>query len=270
MVHVTRMLARLLTTGGASWDKTLHYAFGVFNVNVFDIWCVNMATAVVLIVLVAFASNVLPWNRPSPMHPLFLFQPSYWFPPPKTSQLSPVRLDFSDERFEPASPEAKPIVHVRQMSVSHGAKDALKKVSFQAFEKQATLVVGRNGAGKTTLMNVIAGLQKPCCGHVFVRGYDVVKDTNKARATIGFCPQRDLLFSDLTVWEHLLYFGTLKQMRPGKLRKAAQDMLVTASLEDYARTLVRQLKRGPAKRLGIAIATLSDPQVREMENETAI
>ncbi|KAH6932227.1 hypothetical protein HPB50_003751 [Hyalomma asiaticum] len=295
------MLARLLTAGGASWDKTLHYAFGVFPVNVFEIWCVNMATAAVLIVLVAYASNVLPWNRPSPMHPLFLFQngeplmvkelgrnnsldqplkhvddfspltlqPSYWFPPPKTSQLSPVRLDFSDERFEPASPEAKPIVHVRQMSVSHGAKDALKKVSFQAFDKQATLVVGRNGAGKTTLMNVIAGLQKPCCGHVFVRGYDVVKDTNKARATIGFCPQRDLLFSDLTVWEHLLYFGTLKQMRPGKLRKAAEDMLVTASLEDYARTLVRQLKRGPAKRLGIAIATLSDPQLVLVDEPTS-
>ncbi|XP_049520632.1 uncharacterized protein LOC125944311 [Dermacentor silvarum] len=152
---------------------------------------------------------------------------------------------------------------------SHGAKEALKNVSFQAYEKQTTALVGRNGAGKTTIMNVVAGLQKPTSGRVFVCGYDVVKHTDLARATIGFCPQRDLLFSDLTVWEHLMYFGTLKQMHPGPLKSAAEDMLVAANLEDDVRTLVQDLKRGPTKLLSIAIATLGKPKVVVIDEPTS-
>ncbi|KAH8040519.1 hypothetical protein HPB51_011215 [Rhipicephalus microplus] len=142
--------------GGASWGKTLRHVFGVFPVNVVEIWCVNFTTAAILILLVAYTSNVLPWNKVIPLHPLFLFKPTYWYPPSAVGEPPPVELNFHDERFEPAPRDATPMVHVRQVIVSHGAKDALKKVSFQAFEKQATLLVGRNGAGKTTLMNVVA------------------------------------------------------------------------------------------------------------------
>ncbi|XP_050029035.3 phospholipid-transporting ATPase ABCA3-like [Dermacentor andersoni] len=255
--------------GGASWGKTFRYVFGVCPVNVLDIWFVNIVVAVILILLVAFASNVFPWNTAIPQHPLFLFKSSFWRPSPTPRQLPTGPLRFSDERFERAPPDAKPAVHIEDLTVSHGAKQALKSVSFQAFEKQATALVGRNGAGKTTLMNVVAGLQKPTSGRVFVCGYDVVKHTNVARATIGFCPQRDLLFSDLTVWEHLMYFGTLKHMQPGSLMSAAQDMVVAASLENDVRTLVQDLKRGPTKRLSIAIATLGKPKVVLVDEPTS-
>ncbi|KAL3206502.1 hypothetical protein MRX96_040006 [Rhipicephalus microplus] len=137
--------------------RHFRHVFGVFPVNVVEIWCVNLATAAIVILLVAYTSNVLPWNKVIPLHPLFLFKPTYWYPPSAAAEPPPVELNFHDERFEPAPRDATPMVHVRQVVVSHGAKDALKKVSFQAFEKQATLLVGRNGAGKTTLMNVVAG-----------------------------------------------------------------------------------------------------------------
>ncbi|KAL3206500.1 hypothetical protein MRX96_040004 [Rhipicephalus microplus] len=58
-------------------------------------------------------------------------------------------------------------------------------------------------------------------------------------------------------------------MRPGQLRSAAQDMLVTASLEDDVVTLVQDLKRGPTKRLGIAIAILSNPEVVLIDEPTS-
>ncbi|KAH8040525.1 hypothetical protein HPB51_011221 [Rhipicephalus microplus] len=60
--------------GGASWGKTLRHVFGVFPVNVVEIWCVNLATAAILILLGAYTSNVLPWNKVIPLHPLFLFK----------------------------------------------------------------------------------------------------------------------------------------------------------------------------------------------------
>ncbi|KAL3206497.1 hypothetical protein MRX96_040002 [Rhipicephalus microplus] len=56
------------------WGKTLRHVFGVFPVNVVEIWCVNLATAAILILLVAYTSNVLPWNKVIPLHPLFLFK----------------------------------------------------------------------------------------------------------------------------------------------------------------------------------------------------
>ncbi|XP_075730791.1 ATP-binding cassette sub-family A member 17-like [Rhipicephalus microplus] len=84
---------------------------------------------------------------------------------------------------------------------------------------------------------------------------------------MAYCPQRDILFPDMTAWEHLLYFGTLRYMRPGSLKRAAQDVLSMTGLE--AHTLVRDLKRRQTKRLSIAIAAISKPKLVVLDEPTA-
>ncbi|XP_077528078.1 ATP-binding cassette sub-family A member 17-like [Haemaphysalis longicornis] len=180
-----------------------------------------------------------------------------------------MELRFKDERFEPAPKDVFPVLHVEDLTVSYGGHEALKCISFQAFQNQVTVLVGRNGAGKTTLMNVIAGLVKPSSGKVYVYGYDVVKYASIVHSVMTYCPQRDMLFSDLTVWEHLIYFGTLKQLEPKDLRAAAEEALVLANLEKSGNRLVEDLRRGSLKRLGIAVGFLAKPKVVLIDEATS-
>ncbi|KAK8758498.1 hypothetical protein V5799_003869 [Amblyomma americanum] len=151
---------------GATWRKTLQITLGVVNVTVLDIWVVCGVVTVIMVLLIGYLSNVLPWNTAIPLDPLYLLQ-------------------------------------------CYGNNEALKQVTLQTYHKQATVLVGRNGAGKTTLLNVIAGLQKPTSGVVKIYERDVATQKTVARVFLSYCPQHDLFFPDMTVWEHLLYFGVL-------------------------------------------------------------
>ncbi|KAM7306039.1 hypothetical protein ISCGN_015935 [Ixodes scapularis] len=94
-----------------------------------------------------------------------------------------------------------------------GQQKALDGVDIEIYEKQVTLLLGHNGAGKTTLMSILTGMLNPSGGVAVVCGYDVVKNTALARRSIGFCQQTGVFFPDLTVWEHLVYFGKVNDGR---------------------------------------------------------
>ncbi|KAL1481956.1 hypothetical protein MTO96_034117 [Rhipicephalus appendiculatus] len=81
---------------------------------------------------------------------------------------------------------------------------ALNNVSITTYETQVTILLGHNGAGKTTLMSILTGLIEPNGGSVLVSGMDIRTASFKR---MGFCPQFDAFFADLTVSEHLKYYG---------------------------------------------------------------
>ncbi|KAH7935273.1 hypothetical protein HPB52_005596 [Rhipicephalus sanguineus] len=260
--------------GGASWQKVHYVTLGVVPVTVFEVWVVSILTVFVLVLLIGYFSNVLPWSTALPLPPLFFFKRSYWRPQQVMYRRRANPLEYYDPRFEPAPAylksaldiadlsvelEFSPVYMRRHASQAYSNNEALKGVSLQAFDRQATVLVGRNGAGKTTLMNVVAGLLTPDSGVARVYGYDVITHSREARVLMGYCPQRDILFPDMTAWEHLLYFGTLRDMKPGSLKRAAQEVMSLTLLE--AHTLASDLKRRQTKRLGIAIAAISKPKV---------
>ncbi|XP_077512826.1 phospholipid-transporting ATPase ABCA3-like [Amblyomma americanum] len=255
--------------GSAGWKNIADLALGVYAVTIADIWMVNFLTVVAMLVLIFYLSNVLPWNSPIPLHPLYFLRPSYWQANPTVRVPPYIPLDYSDKRFEPAPWLLRPVVHIEDVTMVYGSTHALRRVSLQAYEQEATAVVGRNGAGKTTLMNIVAGLVKPTVGSVFVRGYDMVKYTRLARGSVSHCPQRDLLFPDMTVWEHLLFFGAIKEMRPREIQAAAVASLDRINLGRKARELIDQLSRGEKKRLSIAIATIAEPKLLIVDEPTS-
>ncbi|XP_077520163.1 phospholipid-transporting ATPase ABCA3-like [Amblyomma americanum] len=255
--------------GGASWSTASDLALGVVTFTMLDIWTVNLVTACILIFLIFYLTKVLPWNTAIPSHPLFLFNPNYWKRQPTPREPATMPLRFKDKRFEPEPRGLRPVLHIEGLSVTYGNTEALKQISLQAFEKQVTVLVGRNGAGKTTLINVMTGLQKPNEGKVFIYGYDMVRHTSLARTSISYCPQRDMIFPDLTVWEHLLYIGTVQQIPTRQLKAAAEETLVMVNLEGEADVLSQDLKRGEMKRLSIAMAIIAKPKVVLIDEPTS-
>ena len=70
-----------------------------------------------------------------------------------------------------------------------------------------TAFLGRNGAGKSTTWSILTGLIPPSSGTVYVDGYDILTDIKMVRKKLGFAPQHNILFDQLTVKEHLEFFS---------------------------------------------------------------
>jgi len=81
------------------------------------------------------------------------------------------------------------------------------------YRDQITVLLGHNGAGKTTTMSMLVGLFPPTSGDAIINGYSILTDIDGVRESLGLCPQHNVLFSRLTVREHLSFFARLKVNR---------------------------------------------------------
>ena len=98
-----------------------------------------------------------------------------------------------------------------------GNKRAVNRLSLKMFENQVTALLGHNGAGKSTTMSVLTGLFPPTSGTAVVYGKDIRVDIKGVRESLGLCPQHNVLFDQLTVAEHMWFYGRLKGLRGKEL-----------------------------------------------------
>ena len=100
-------------------------------------------------------------------------------------------------------------VEVNNVSKRFNDKLVLDNVSFKVKEGEIFGFIGPNGAGKSTLINIITNILAPDSGEIKVCGFDVMKDSLKSKACIGFVPQDLALIEDLNAKDNLEYFGAL-------------------------------------------------------------
>ena len=84
---------------------------------------------------------------------------------------------------------------------------AVNGVTFSTFEDEITALLGHNGAGKTTTMSVLTGLFSASAGSAYINGHDIGTSMAAVRRSLGLCPQHNMLFEDLNVLEHFVFFG---------------------------------------------------------------
>lgn len=87
---------------------------------------------------------------------------------------------------------------------------AVKNLNLEVNDGELLGILGHNGAGKTTLFGMLTGLIEPTSGTAIISNYDISKDMDKVRQTIGVCPQFDILWDELTAEDHLYMFAKLK------------------------------------------------------------
>ena len=134
-------------------------------------------------------------------------------------------------------------------------------------ESQITCLLGHNGAGKTSTISVLTGLYPPTSGDCFIYGSSIVHDADRARQSMGICPQHNVLFDRLTVTEHIAFFQKIKGIRPSKsgLRERAEEI----GLGEYLRTTSSALSGGNKRKLSVAIALCGDPKFLLLDEPTS-
>ncbi|MBU2357449.1 MAG: ABC transporter ATP-binding protein, partial [Alphaproteobacteria bacterium] len=145
--------------------------------------------------------------------------------------------------------------------------EALKSVNLDIEEGEILALLGPNGAGKTTLISAICGITVPTSGTVSVGGFDTLLEYRQARALIGLVPQEINLEPFETVQNTVSFSRGLF----GKPRDDAKVMAIlkSLSLDDKAKSRVKELSGGMKRRVLIAKALAHEPRVLFLDEPTA-
>lgn len=139
-------------------------------------------------------------------------------------------------------------MNVRGVTKRFGDRVALRDVSFSAGDGELVALIGPNGAGKTTLLSIVGGLLKADAGEV-----------SSPPREVGWVPQREALYTKLSVAENLRLFARLEKVADPDA--AVERMLEQTGLRDRARDELGTLSGGNRQRVNIAIGLLADPPV---------
>lgn len=151
---------------------------------------------------------------------------------------------------------------------SFGETHAVNGLSLTVQEGEIYGLVGPDGAGKTTTMRLICGGFQPDRGRVSIRGYDVAKQPEQARAQIGYLAQRFSLYGDLSVMENLRFFAEMHSLKSADWQGRAQEILEFVGLAEFADRLADQLSGGMKQKLGLATALVHRPKVLLLDEPT--
>jgi lipooligosaccharide transport system ATP-binding protein len=145
---------------------------------------------------------------------------------------------------------------------------AVDGISFEIRGGECFGLLGPNGAGKSTSMNCVTGFYPPTSGEVRLLGIDVHRQPRAARQRLGVCSQEDTLDSDFTVFDQMVRYGTYFGRSVDVVQPRAEALLTRFGLVDKAADLVESLSGGMRRRLQVARALISQPEVLILDEPT--
>ncbi len=146
---------------------------------------------------------------------------------------------------------------------------ALEEVTFSVQEGEIFGYLGPNGAGKTTTIRILTGITTPTKGTATIFGFDIGRETIRARKLMGIVYETSNVYDDLTGWQNILFAGELYQV-PRRLREGrGQDLLTTFGLWERRKDKVRTYSKGMKRRLTIAMGLVNDPKLLFLDEPTS-
>ncbi|MBR4308128.1 MAG: ATP-binding cassette domain-containing protein [Oscillospiraceae bacterium] len=125
-------------------------------------------------------------------------------------------------------------------------------------------IIGGSGAGKSTILNCMCGYLKPTQGDVFINGVNLYQNFDSLKKLVGYVPQSDIVYDNLTLHDMLLYTAKLrlpKDTGPAEREAAIARAIETVELTEKRDSLIKSLSGGQRKRASIAVELLSDPNL---------
>ena len=125
-------------------------------------------------------------------------------------------------------------------------------------------IIGGSGAGKSTILNCMCGYLPPSAGEVYINGINLYQNFDSIKKLIGYVPQSDIVYDNLTLYDMLLYTAKLRLPKDtsDKEREAAIDRAISlVELKEKKNSYIKALSGGQRKRASIAVELLSDPNL---------
>ncbi len=165
--------------------------------------------------------------------------------------------------------EGNSIVKVENLSKSFDGKTkAVDGISFEVKEGEIFGFLGPNGAGKSTTINMLTTLLPPTSGKAEVCGFDIHKQANEVRRSVGVVPQDYTADEDMTGYENILLCGDLYGIPRSDSKAHAVELLDLVELQDAAKRKVSTFSGGMRRRLELACGLINYPKLLFLDEPT--
>jgi len=162
----------------------------------------------------------------------------------------------------------KTVIETDKLTKRFGTFTAVDAITFEVSEGEIFGFLGANGAGKTTAMRMLTGLLSPTDGAASVAGFDVFKQAEKIKQSIGYMSQKFSLYNDLTIRENIRLYGGIYGLKNGALKTKSDELIHRLGLESNADKLVRSLPLGWKQKLAFSVAILHEPKIVFLDEPT--
>ena len=159
-------------------------------------------------------------------------------------------------------------IRVRSLKKSYGDTEALKGISFDVDKGEIVGFLGPNGAGKTTTMKILTCFMAADSGEAHVAGHDCFKESEIVRGKIGYLPENNPLYLDMTVLEYLRYMAELHDVPKNKIRERIKEVVVDCGLSEKLYKALGTLSKGYRQRVGLAASLIHYPDILILDEPT--
>jgi len=161
------------------------------------------------------------------------------------------------------------MIKVEGIWKAFGSVQAVKDVSFEVSKGEIVGLLGPNGAGKTTTMRIITGFLYPDKGKVYVKDVNIEEKPEIVKKEIGYLPEDNPLYEELTPYELLLISGKIYGMHKERLKERFKIVVEQTGIKEVLTRPIGDLSKGYRQRVGLARALLHDPSILILDEPTS-
>jgi ABC-2 type transport system ATP-binding protein len=160
------------------------------------------------------------------------------------------------------------VITADKLSKRFGDFTAVDEISFEVERGEIFGFLGANGAGKTTAIRMLCGLSLPTSGKAKVAGFDVYKENEKIKRSIGYMSQKFSLYEDLTVKENIKFYAGIYGMTDKYIKDKTESLLEKLRMQNEANALVKSLPLGWKQKLAFSVAIFHEPRIVFLDEPT--
>ena len=146
---------------------------------------------------------------------------------------------------------------------------AIDRLSLRVRQGEIFGLLGADGAGKTTLLKMLSGLSIPTSGEIDVMGYKVPQDVRHMRRVVGFVPQQDIFYEELSAWDNLDFHANLLGIARKEKEQRINSILMLVQLSEHKDAPVKTFSHGMKRRLVLGRVLLHNPSLVCLDEPTA-
>jgi ABC-2 type transport system ATP-binding protein len=161
------------------------------------------------------------------------------------------------------------MIVTRYLAKRFGNFWAVDGINLDVGAGQVLALLGPNGAGKTTTIRMLTSVLQPTRGEATVAGFDVVKQPDKVRASVGVLTEQHGLYGRMPADEYLDFFGQIYGLNPTQRRLRTRQLLEDFGLFDYQAKRISEYSKGMRQKLALARALLHNPPVLLLDEPTS-
>jgi ABC-2 type transport system ATP-binding protein len=160
------------------------------------------------------------------------------------------------------------MIRVKDLIRAYDDLKAVDQVSFEIGQGEIVGLLGHNGAGKTTIMKMLTGYLEPTSGYIEIDGLDIESQRRNIQHLIGYLPENDPLYPEMTVVDYLDHAACLHRVAESQRPDRIWEAIEKTGLTDKATELISVLSRGYRQRVGVAQAIIHHPRLLILDEPT--